>query len=413
MNYSKQKFKNYLLHDTAVENLFISDFAKKAPGDFVKVYLLALMHANAGEALDNMTLAKMLDLQYSDVLSAWDYWEEQGVIKRYETENEGEFDVEFLNLKDEFFGHGAAITAASSKSSEASKMLEDNRLSKLYKDIEQATGRLLESKEPEAISTWLYNFEIDPSVILLGYKYCTKNKTSNRYRYVETVIKDWKKRGLESVGDIEEFLGDTDKRYAFYKTICKELGFLRNPTEPEKRMMDAWIDEYDFSQKEVLDACKKTTGISNPNFNYVNSVLLSQRNEAKPQAAKVKLSIEDLYQKVRDENLEKANRRKKEIFEKQPRLLEIVDELKDISFKISKNILRGTLGKDELEKDKERQRQLTAEKEKLLKALGLDKDYLEPIYSCPKCKDTGYLKDGTKCECFANMVNELRIINEQ
>ncbi len=40
-----------------------------------------------------------------------------------------------------------------------------------------------------------------------------------------------------------------------------------------------------------------------------------------------------------------------------------------------------------------------ARKKSLLKEAGLPEDYLEPVYECPDCKDTGYI--GTeKCHCF-------------
>lgn len=408
MQLKRQEQLNYLFHDTEVENLFISDFAVKAPGEFVKVYLLALMHAKTSDDLDNIALSKMLDMPIGDIEAAWDYWEEQGVIKKYESEDG--YDIEFVNLKEAFFGGRTMMPTSPAKTN--SKKLEDERIQKLYKDIQQATGRLFESKEAEAVATWLYNFEIDPSVILLAYKYCTKNRTSNRYKYVEKVLLDWKKRELSSVGDIEEFLGDTDKRYAFYKSVLKELGFMRNPTEPEKRMMDAWMDEYEFTEEEVMLAIKKTTGISNPNLNYVNSVLRSFREPAKEKII-TKVSIEDLYQRLRDANEEKLNKRREEVFAKEPRMKEVLDEMRLLSLSMSKCILRGDGGKEELAEIRNKQKLLQSEKEKILKGLSLEKDYLEQIYTCPKCKDTGYLIDGTKCECFANMVSKQRILNER
>lgn len=44
-------------------------------------------------------------------------------------------------------------------------------------------------------------------------------------------------------------------------------------------------------------------------------------------------------------------------------------------------------------------RNLSESKTSLLVASGLSADYLEPIYDCPDCQDTGYI-DGKKCHCF-------------
>ena len=48
---------------------------------------------------------------------------------------------------------------------------------------------------------------------------------------------------------------------------------------------------------------------------------------------------------------------------------------------------------------KEQLHQLSRDKKELLRRAGLPDDYLEPVYDCPDCHDTGYV-DGRKCHCF-------------
>ena len=43
--------------------------------------------------------------------------------------------------------------------------------------------------------------------------------------------------------------------------------------------MDTWFEEMEFSLDKVLEACSKTTGIANPNINYVNKVLVNWYEE--------------------------------------------------------------------------------------------------------------------------------------
>lgn len=42
-------------------------------------------------------------------------------------------------------------------------------------------------------------------------------------------------------------------------------------------------------------------------------------------------------------------------------------------------------------------------KKKLLESAGLDENYLTPQYTCPKCKDTGYV-NGTICDCYEELL---------
>ncbi len=48
-------------------------------------------------------------------------------------------------------------------------------------------------------------------------------------------------------------------------------------------------------------------------------------------------------------------------------------------------------------------RKLSERKKQLLLLAGLPADYLEPVYDCPDCKDTGYV-NGAKCHCFKQAV---------
>ncbi len=48
-------------------------------------------------------------------------------------------------------------------------------------------------------------------------------------------------------------------------------------------------------------------------------------------------------------------------------------------------------------------RELSERKKQLLLLAGLPADYLEPVYDCPDCKDTGYV-NGVKCHCFKQAV---------
>lgn len=53
---------------------------------------------------------------------------------------------------------------------------------------------------------------------------------------------------------------------------------------------------------------------------------------------------------------------------------------------------------------------LTESKSRLLLAAGYPSDYLEPVYDCAECKDTGYI-EGKKCHCFRQA--EISLLYEQ
>ena len=409
MSFSPKNAVNYLLYDTSVDNMFISEYMPSAPGDYVKTYLFALMCSCYGRPTDDEYLAKELGISVSEIEEAWNYWEDQGLVRRryLDPETRTRFEREFTDIRCSIFGHGASPQAQTEPVPRAVS-LGDEQLAKLYRDIEGITGRMLESREPEAIATWIAEYGMDPQVIVLGYKYSKERGKSDRSRYVGAILKDWRAKGLKSAAEVEDYLSGMDKHYASYRQIFRELGFSRNPSEPEKRIMDSWFEEMGFTMEQVLKACGKTTGIANPNLNYVNAILVSEYNSerggAKP--ADTAKSVDQIYEAIREENTRKTEEKREEVFTKVPRIRDIMEELKASGLNLSRVMLTGGMAAASAER--RRMEELNREKTELLVKNGFDETELDMIYTCSDCKDTGVLDDGTRCHCYADKLNAVR-----
>ena len=97
--------------------------------------------------------------------------------------------------------------------------------------------------------------------------------------------------------------------------------------------------------------------------------------------------------------------RKKDLYEKIPRLMEIEDELNSIGISTAKNILNNNSSDNSsIYYLKEKINKLKLEKENILKSHNIDVNYLKPFYECNICNDTGYIMDSnykTKmCSCL-------------
>ena len=64
---SIDKGRDIFLHRTRVENLFISEYLPDAPGDYVKVFLFGLMHAQYDLKPNRTELAKLLKLSEEEI----------------------------------------------------------------------------------------------------------------------------------------------------------------------------------------------------------------------------------------------------------------------------------------------------------------------------------------------------------
>ena len=68
---------------TPVENMFISEYMLRAPGDCVKVYLYGLMLCYHNQERMSLTgMARDLDLTEEDVERAFRYWARCGLVRQ-------------------------------------------------------------------------------------------------------------------------------------------------------------------------------------------------------------------------------------------------------------------------------------------------------------------------------------------
>lgn len=104
------------------------------------------------------------------------------------------------------------------------------------------------------------------------------------------------------------------------------------------------------------------------------------------------------YLKIRRKNDDIQKNRLKEVYQKIPRIEILDNSARDISMNAYKDYQKNNNIKvfEDLNKKIE---DIKKEKSKLLKDNNFDKTYLDPIYDCEFCKDTGYV-DGKKCNCY-------------
>lgn len=420
MNFKREIVKDFYLRDTNVENIFINEYLTQAPGDFVKVYLFALMYADFDMHMTNETIAKHLGMADEDILKAWTYWEKLGVVKKH-YEKPGDkfrYQVEFLNLKELAYGKKTKSRKADAGIPDRLKELMDNdTIKNMYSEIERITGRLFEGREPAEILSWITDYNAGPEMIVYAYSYCVRKKNHSNHKYVAAVVKEWVNQGLKTVDQIEDYLEETDNRHYLYKRVLRALGFLRNATEEEKRIMDTWFEQMGFGIDRVLEACKKTTGISNPNINYINSVLKAWNNggggkTAAPSGEGKTGSIAGVlkyYEELKAKNEAAAEERRAEVYRKIPRVREIEEEARDIGLQISREMLSGAPDvKSRIKAMKAKVDSLNEEKAFLMTENNFKIDHMDIVYDCSFCRDTGIQDSGDRCVCFAEKLGAMQ-----
>lgn len=114
------------------------------------------------------------------------------------------------------------------------------------------------------------------------------------------------------------------------------------------------------------------------------------------------------YEKRQRQNRLEGERRRDYVYEHFPKYRELEDETASLCVAQGKKLLFG----DEAALDKLRENLalLKKQKEQLLSDAGLSVNYLEPVFTCPDCRDTGYI-GREKCHCLRQA--EISLLYEQ
>ncbi len=111
------------------------------------------------------------------------------------------------------------------------------------------------------------------------------------------------------------------------------------------------------------------------------------------------LAMKEL-EELRRENQSILQYRKQQLGEVTPRIAEIERELMREGTALLKTVLNKS---EDFSAVKERIQRLQAEKIDILKENGFAEDYLDDIYNCEKCHDTGFV-GGHRCDCLKALI---------
>ena len=227
MGFIKEKTRDYFLLDTSVENIFINEYMAGAPGDFVKVYLFALMYAGLGVELTNEDIAKNLSMEHEDVLKAWNHWEKMGAVRkvRRNPEDKFDYDVEFRVLREQLYGEKEPKRPGVSDQNVQSFMA-DKDIQDMFREIEKIAGRIISGTEMMEILSWINDYNATPEIIVYGFSYCARRKKKN-LKYIGAVVNSWATEGMRDVETVEKYLSGIEKKQHLYGRVFQALGFSR------------------------------------------------------------------------------------------------------------------------------------------------------------------------------------------
>jgi len=300
---------------TPIPNLFIDDYLPTAKNPvFVLVYILAHRYFCVGIELSVKDAAVKLGILESDVVNAWKYWAENGLVEIKDFSLDS-FEIEFLeverknkkkivvkNSKKETTEAIAQISLLGDKPpdyspDEMEKLKNaDAQLDYLLKVAERLMAKPLTYNEMNALLGFYDWLKLPVEVIEVMLDYCISNGKKSM-RYMEKVAIDWADNGISSANEAEDYI------YLFnneYRQIMKAFGHTRrDPNPKEMAYMKKWLRELNMPLTLVKEACDKTIfAIGQPKFSYADAILASWHNAEISSIDEVKALDEDFYKNM-------------------------------------------------------------------------------------------------------------------
>ncbi len=228
---------------TSVENKFIINYLPDAPDVRSAVYLLGLVLCDSNGA-DNgcATIANKLGISEQDVLDAFLYWEELGLV----------------HLTGD--NPPCVVYLAMRNSASALKKIKPSKYAKFSKDIQQVLeGRMITPNEYNEYYTFLENTTFEPDALVAVAKYCAELKgTSINYRYILTVARNQLTKGATTLATVQDNLNSQQKYDDDLKILFKALALNRKFEYEDRERYEKWTKDFGFTQDVITAVAKKT-----------------------------------------------------------------------------------------------------------------------------------------------------------
>lgn len=271
--------KNELYSDITIPSLFLDMYIPIASGDQLKIFLLGYREAffyngKTKDDLNNETIANTLNISENDVIDAWKFWEDMGVVKIHQGQNDN-ISIEFLDIKyDHLKKHSDHLIDG------ADDELDSNSSAdylQMYEDIEDISGRPLTPNEKMDIMESIEEYGISIDLAVRAFERAAQNNGRIKsVSYVKAIMKSWFDNNISNIQDLDTYEDESKTRQDIYREVFKALGINRkNPTSYEEEIMDDWINKYHMDKDMILMACSKTINTSSPSIKYIDGIIKS------------------------------------------------------------------------------------------------------------------------------------------
>jgi len=260
-------YKSILYSDTLVPDIFITEHMPLLDSNCVKVYLYCLFLSKHNKRASTEEFAKNLNMDVDTVKHSFTCLDNMGILTWKEN------GIQLHDLKEKEIKKMYRLKTTSTPEEAVKNCEKNKRRNEIISTINNTFFQgVMSPSWYTDIDTWFDRFKFDEDVMLALFQYCFDQKGLSK-PYIEKVAESWKSRNIKNSFDLDNYSIEYEKFKDVRKLIVKKLKLNRNLTEYEEKYVETWVMDYKYSFEIIELALKKTTSKTNPNFNYIHSII--------------------------------------------------------------------------------------------------------------------------------------------
>ncbi len=291
----EQNDLSLIFSQTAISDVFFTEYLSQADGNFIKVYLYLSFLSKYNKDVKINDLSKKLELPLKVIQDAIKYWEDLGLLIR---KNQG-----FIVANIQEIELNKIYKPKISMSSSDIKRIQESKSRATVIDTinnEFFQGVMSPSWYGD-IDLWFKKYGFDEEVMLALFRYCF-NKSALHRSYITTVAEAWSHNNVKTFSDLDLYYQKQEKIKTIANSIKKKLRLSRNLSIYEEAYVEKWHITYGYNMDIIDLALKKTTSKYNPSFEYIDKILTDWHEKGLKTVDKILVYIENQKNKPIQKN---------------------------------------------------------------------------------------------------------------
>lgn len=226
---------------TNVSDIFIKEYMPNAPQRSVEVYLYGLSLCSSDDSINQVeVMERALDLTQEDLASAYDYWEQLGIVTIL---SRSPLTVAYLPVD---------------SNSNLLRKINPGKYLKFNKAIQSAlNNRMMSVNEYNEYYLFLEQTTMEWEALVEVAKYCVTLKGGDiNNHYIIKVARSFADKGLRTVEKVKEHVNSLGLNYNDIKLVLKALNSTRQPELADREKLQMWTNQYGFTLDVVLAVAK-------------------------------------------------------------------------------------------------------------------------------------------------------------